>query len=387
MRMAYVCADAGFPIFGSNGTSIRVQETLRSFLKLDAGVACFTPRIEGCRRDLGAIRVHELPITRAQGRDGEIAAVEANGALGCRLSREAPFDFVYERFSVWSYSAMEMAKRHGIPGILEVNAPLIEEQIRYRALYDVGSAWSAAFRSWNAAQAIVAVSDGVAEYLEQFEAARGKVTVIPNGVDAERFRPEVLPARPTARPVIGFVGSFTRSDGVDLLIDAFAQVAAVDAAPELLLVGDGPERPALEVEVKRVGLAHRVHFTGAVPVEKVPNWVASMDVAVAPYPDGDAYFSPLEVYEYMASGRAIVATRVRQLAQVLNHDLDAVLVEPGRTNALAEAIHGLTRHAAHRERLGRAAREQAKAQHSWGTVAQRVLEVGGLTLRLPVAAA
>src|SRR6266487_4285673 len=89
------------------------------------------------------------------------------GRKGCSLhaalESEGPFSFVYERYSLWSFAGMEFARATGTPGLLELNAPLIEEQTEHRGLIDLPSAQRVAERALSAATALVAVSDEVAE--------------------------------------------------------------------------------------------------------------------------------------------------------------------------------------------------------------------------------
>src|SRR6266478_1027903 len=139
---------------------------------------------------------------------------------------------------------------------------------------------------------------------------------------------------------------------------AFAQ--DFDRAPNarLLIVGDGTEKEKLLGDLSSRNLLEQAHFTGAIAHTDVPGLLASMDAAVAPYPDlADFYFSPLKVYEYMAAGLPVVASRVGQLAQLIRHEDNGLLYPPSDTAALAAALERLRREPALRQRLGRAARE------------------------------
>src|SRR2546430_5907400 len=172
------------------------------------------------------------------------------------------------------------------------------------------------------------------------------------------------------------VGSMKPWHGLDVLVEAFARLHERAPDARLLLVGDGPARAAVCAELSARGLTGVVHCTGAVAPHEVPGLVTSADVAVAPYPDASRfYFSPLKVYEYMAAGRAVVASRVGQLETVIQHDVNGLLCAPGDSAALAAALARLQREPELGARLGRAARANVLRGHTWEAVATRVLEL------------
>ena len=141
-------------------------------------------------------------------------------------------------------------------------------------------------------------------------------------------------------------------------------------------MGDGPARAAACADLSARGLAGVVHWTEAVAPLEVPGLLTSVDAAVAPYPQATGfYFSPLKVYEYMAAGRAVVASRVGQLETVIRHDVNGLLCPPGDAAALAAALERLRCEPALRARLGRAARATVLRKHTWDAVAARVLEL------------
>src|SRR5262249_20708231 len=136
-------------------------------------------------------------------------ALAANDALRATLERAGPFDLVYERYSLWSFAGMEYARGRGTPGLLEVNAPLIEEQAEHRGLVDRAGAGRVAGRAFAAATALLAVSEEVAAYLGRYPGARGRVRVVANGVDPGRFPDGLRPSRPgpPGTWTVGFVGT------------------------------------------------------------------------------------------------------------------------------------------------------------------------------------
>ena len=380
MRIAYVCADPGVPVFGRKGCSVHVQEMLRALQGRGALVDVFAARVdEAPPFGLESLQVHRLTPVGDGDPPSHAAAIAAlNDELAALLDRAGPYDLVYERYSLWSLAGMEHAATAGVPGLLEVNAPLIEEQATYRGLRDAGGADRVAARVFRAASVLLAVSTEVAAWLERRGAALDRVHVIPNGVDAERFRPDVRPAAPGTLGsfTVGFVGSMKPWHGLEVLVEAFARLHGRGRDARLLLVGDGPARAAVCAELSARGLTGVVHCTGAVAPHEVPGLVTSADVAVAPYPDASRfYFSPLKVYEYMAAGRAVVASRVGQLETVIQHDVNGLLCPPGDAAALAVALERLRCEPAVRARLGRAARATVLGTHTWDAVAARVLEL------------
>jgi glycosyltransferase involved in cell wall biosynthesis len=111
----------------------------------------------------------------------------------------------------------------------------------------------------------------------------------------------------------------------------------------------------------------------------VPTLLAQMDVATAPYTaDDGCYFSPLKLFEYMASGRAIATSRVGQVAEVITHGRNGMLCAPGDAVELAAVLGALAADPALRRRLGAAARADAIAHHTWDAVAGKILALAGL---------
>ncbi|MFQ5570223.1 MAG: glycosyltransferase family 4 protein [Rhodothermales bacterium] len=382
MRIAYLCADPGVPVFGTKGCSVHVQEGIRALLGQEAQVTLFASRLGGTPpADLEAVPVHRLPrLPKGDAAARERAALAANDDLASLLEREGPFDLVYERYALWSYAGMAHARKHRIPGVLEVNAPLIDEQARHRRLVDRESAEWVASRVFSTASVLLAVSREVAAYVATYPDTRGRIHVVPNGVNPERFRPGVVPTAP-APPgtfTVGFVGSLKPWHGLAHLAEAFTVLHRYAPATRLLIVGDGPERDRLEAALSQHGVADAALFTGAVLPEKVPGLIASMDVAVAPYPkQAPCYFSPLKIFEYMASEVPVIASRVGQISEVIEDRVSGLLCPPGDEGALVTALIKLWREPALRARLAEAARARIVRDHTWEATARRVLHLAG----------
>ncbi len=211
-----------------------------------------------------------------------------------------------------------------------------------------------------------------------------RVIVAHDGVRAARF--EDLPAQADARAVlgwdkdafvVGYVGrlhTMKQDKGVGTLIRALADVPGASVA----LVG-GPDDMAAELkrEWEALGLSpERFLYTGQVPPDAVPRCLSAFDVCVMPLPFTPhfAYHaSPLKLFEYMASGRAVVMTDLPAWADVVRDGENALLVPPSDVPALAAALNRLRDNPALREGLGITARRDVMAHHTWGARADVIL--------------
>lgn len=386
MRVAYICADAGIPVFGCKGASVHIQEVLRALVKKGAEIVLFASRIDSPPPpDLQGIQLCPLPRSKTKNaRDRAEAAVTGNQQLVQALQDKGPFDLVYERYSLWSHAGLDFACRQGWKTVLEVNAPLIEEQRNYREQVDEEQASFVLRRLLDSAAAVVAVSPGVKDYLASFYGSAARVSVIANGVDPARFPVPLHP--PLAdidggQVVIGFLGTLKPWHGLTTLAEAFRLLHAQRPQTLLLIVGEGPERATLAAAFDCFGLSESVIFSGGVPPAEVPGWLAKMDIAVAPYPAlAGFYFSPLKIYEYMAASLPVVTTRVGHLAGVVNEGQTGLLVEPDNPVALGKAIGQLVDNPLLRQQLGRAGRIHVTAQHSWDAVTGQILQIADIRL-------
>lgn len=373
MRIAYVCADAGVPVFGRKGSSVHVQQVVRALIDLGARVDLFVARAGGDVVD----GLEHVTVTELDGVPGGDVGPR-NIVLRRQLAQFGPFDLVYERYSPFSFGALEYARDTGAAAVLEINAPLIDEQAAHRSLIDRTGAEQATDRAFRAAHVIIAVSEEVARRFERSRVSRDRVHVVPNGVDSSRFHPDVAPASPAPPGVftVGFIGSMKPWHGLPVLFDAFERLYARSPKVRLVLVGDGPLRSWFEERAYAHDLGGAVHFVGAVDPASIPAWLTSMDVTVAPYTDAvDCCFSPLKVYESMAAEVPVVASAAGQLRQLINDGVDGILCPPRDAAALARALDRLRQRPDELAWLGQAARTTVLREHTWRHRATRILSL------------
>jgi glycosyltransferase involved in cell wall biosynthesis len=381
MAVAYISMDHGIPVFGQKGCSVHIQEFIRTLIRKGIEVHLFSPNVEGkCPAELGSINIHPLPSLKGMDVvEKEQTALNANKILRETLASSGNFDLIYERYSLWSFSGMAYAQDEDIPGILEVNAPLIDEQEKHRTLINRQSAETVAQKVFSTASAIVPVSNEIASYLKQWPATKDKVHVIPNGIDPNKFVTKNLTSysMDIDRPfTIGFVGTLKPWHGLSDLIDAFYFLQRTHQEARLEIVGDGPEKNSLIQKIFSKGLQDSVKLTGAVPPAKIPSILSSWDFAVAPYPKlPDFYFSPLKVYEYMAAGLPVVASKIGQIKNVIKHEENGLLIPPGDIISMAANFEKLYEDPTLRVRLGNAARATVQKSHTWEGVVDQVLQI------------
>jgi glycosyltransferase involved in cell wall biosynthesis len=318
----------------------------------DSGFGGSSPRIARLRRLLPGVL-------------GELAELAYNIVAIRRLARRwrgfRP-DLVYERYNLFHLAGSWLARRHGARLFLEVNSPLADERLTALARWVERLIWRSAERVLP-----------VTEVLGGMIAARGidpaRLTVVANAIVPERFPATADHSGP---PTLGFVGFVRDWHGLDAVI---AAMAADPRSFDLVIAGDGPALPALRAQAERLGLAGRVRFTGVVPAEDVPALVAGFAIALQPLVT--AYASPLKLFDYMAAGCAIVAPDQANIREILAHEITALLFDPAAPRAMWGAVSRLAGDPALRARLGRAARAQALARHTWAGNAARIVALAG----------
>jgi glycosyltransferase involved in cell wall biosynthesis len=370
MRIAVVCSDTGIRIPDTKGASLHLQAIATALAGIGHDVMLVgVAGHGGAPAGIQALLVQHPGWSKGIRRElRKLSTVE-------RLVREArePLarfgpNVVYERLSLFGTAGQRLAAATRAAHVLEVNALLAEEEAQWRGLKLAGLARRKERAVLQRADLRVAVSDEVAAAVG--DAAPGRPTaVVPNGVDGHLFAR--LPGRaqartflglPPDRPLIGFAGSLRPWHGLDVAIEALAELPAA----VLAVAGEGEVRAGLEKWAHERGLADRVLWIGQLPHHLIPGFLAALDVAVLPYPAlANFSFSPLKLYEYLAAGVPVVASDVGQIRMALEGGRWGVLVRPSDPSALAEGVRGVLADPIRAGEVASAARRLALQEHTW----------------------
>jgi glycosyltransferase involved in cell wall biosynthesis len=299
-----------------------------------------------------------------------------------------PADAVYQRYALGSHAGLTLARRLGVPLILEFNGSEIWTERHWGGgrvpLVTTLSALER--RNLTDATLVVVVSDVLRDQLLEAGIAPERVLVNPNGVDVDALAPMRARAPQAWRaelglpqaPTVGFIGTFGLWHGVKVLPALIEAVQRERPDTRWQLVGDGPLRAEVEAELRERGLTDAVELPGALPHAEAVRRLAACDAFVSPHvpnPDGTRFFgSPTKLFEYMGLRRPIVASDLDQIGEVLEDGRTGLLVEPANAEAAAEGVVRLLADADLRERLAAAALEEAQRTYAWTAHCERILD-------------
>ena len=379
----------------SAGYTIRTHETALAQREagLDPHVATKTGypvtqgRIDGRRLvELDGVPYHRLLPWRMPGRADILASrgIELADGLTRRLRPgvlHAASNYANARL------ALALRERHGLPVVYEVRG-FWEDTWLSRYPDAAERATSELYqrnreletRCMLAADLVVTLGEAMRDEIVARGVPAAKVEIVPNAVSAEFLRP--LPDATTLReelgikpdePVVGEVTSLVPHEGIGTLLEATAILRTRGVPAWALIVGDGPERAALQRQAARAGLAGAAVFTGRMPAAKVRQFHALLDVFVVPRtPDRVCQLvTPLKPVEAMASGLCVVTSEVKALTEIVKHEVTGMQTVPQDPVSLADCLEHLLYSPDIRRKLGDNAREWAARDRTWAHNAAR----------------
>ncbi|WP_169928776.1 glycosyltransferase [Brachybacterium ginsengisoli] len=284
-------------------------------------------------------------------------------------------------------AAVQTGRLLGIPSVYEVRG-LWEvtrgsrdpewgrsDQYRYIARMEADAA--------RGATKVLAITQALKTELVERGVDEAKIVLVPNGVDTERFTPlprdEELAAQlgVAGKTVIGYVGTIVDYEGLDLLLESAATLKRSREDFHVLIIGDGAKLEELQSSATSQGLDDVVTFTGRVPHEEVERYYSIIDVT--PFPRLPLpvceMVSPLKPFEAMAMGKAVIASDVAALAEIVTPGRNGLLHAKGSADSLTGQLELLLDDHELAARLGGQARDWVVAERDWRQLAATVAEV------------
>ncbi len=357
--------------------------------------APFQPPADPSRSD-GVERYHGIPYHRCY--DGSdparfMACDKPWWERAARLRRLVPFARRIERVALeervdlihahslafCGLAASVAGRRLGLPVVYEVRS-LIEE-----GMTGSGRLARTAYRlldgpALRLASHVVVICEGLRQEMIRRGVAASKITVAGNGVDLEAHAPSPENGRRRADEfVLGYIGTLAPYEGLDLLLEAAALLAARRPRLRVLVVGDGIARPALEEQVRYLRLEAVVRFAGRVPHDEVARCYSRIDLFVLPRrPSRLAdLVTPLKPLEIMAHGQPLLASDCGGHRELIVDGVNGVLFQPWSVGALARRIEAMMDDPEGLARLGRQARQWVSENRSWESQCRPVTELYG----------
>ncbi|MCJ7752106.1 MAG: glycosyltransferase family 4 protein, partial [Armatimonadetes bacterium] len=318
-------------------------------------------------RDLGRVRALARSIERVAAEFGDIEVLHAHSPMLCGLA------------------ALQAGAALRVPVVYEVRGLWEEAFVQGSFLRRFGLRYQLARRLdgrvCQRADAVVAISESLRSDLIRRGIPGDKVTVVPNAVDTEVFTPREVSVQQRSDlglsegPLVLYLGAVRHYEGVEVLLRAFSSVRSRVPRAHLAIIGAGEASQQIASLAAECG--EGVTVMPAVPHESVADFYAAADVVVYPRLSTRAteLITPLKPLEAMAMAKAIVASDVGGLREILTDGVTARLVPPGSADTLAAAIVELLEDDSERRRLGEAARETVSRGSTWRQVVQRYMKV------------
>ena len=366
VRILYTAVDT--PIPGTHGGSVHALELCRALSAIDHEVHLIAPPGEHgvAPREPGLYRHH---ITRPP----RFLEWSCDDLVRSIAERVKP-DVIVDRFYTFGGAGIRAARRLGIPAVLEVNSPARpypgswRDQLDRLSVFRPIDRWRRRLLEWS--DAIYTTSAHLVPPDMQ-----PLVTVVTNGVDIDRFCPGPASEGPL-RCV--YASSFRSWHGAEDLVEAVRECVSRGVELRVTCLGDGPRSAAARRSADRAGLSDTINFVGRVPFSDVPEYLADADVGLAPFnPTAFPalqlgwFWSPIKIFEYLASGLTVVTIGIEELQSLLPGSV-ARFYDAGDIQGLADVLEAM----ASRPDVIRQARDEsrqlAESRYSWHQQARAV---------------
>ncbi len=289
-------------------------------------------------------------------------------------------DVVITRLSLLKFSSVLLCQKMRIPFVLEIDNPPIHENNTYYGKEYLHLSYFAEYieqKNLHYANAIIVLSKILQNHFLQKGVPEDKMFLVPNGADPDRFSPTSKDVRLTKKwgirneLVIGWIGSGWK--WLDNMIEMVARILPHHSNVKFLFVGGCPDKIRLQQLSRKLKCRDRVILQGYVPHSQIPRYLSVMDIVIAPYPEMSLWYpSPMKVFEYMASGKAVVASAVGQIKEIIQDGYNGYLFHSNDPDDLVHKVINLIQSPHLIKKMGHNARKTILDKYTWKRHAQSI---------------
>ena len=378
IKIAYLCSDVGIPVLGFRGCSVHVREMASALAAFDQGITVYAPlKGKGNQFPHNIVEVKRFK-KKWIPRDLRLILSNMNLFRACRkqFQLNKPH-FIYERYGLYGWAGVKLAREFSIPLIVEINTLLAEEEKDRLHFPGLARVFEASIMK--RADAICCNSEITRSLVLQRGAKEEKILVTPNGINLEKFSGSVdggeirKQYKLEEKIIVGFVGILKRLWGICNIVECAQQVLPRTNDLHFMIVGAGKELNNIERLIAANGLTGRFTLTGGVSHSDIPKYIAAMDIGIAPYARKEPFHnSAMKIFEYMAMAKPVIASAQGQIKDIINHGENGLLIEPDDSDSLAKAILMLVGNRDMMREMGEKARASVES-YTWEANARKIL--------------
>lgn len=302
-----------------------------------------------------------------------------------RILKQQKPDIFFNRIELYTYSGALLSKLLNLPMVVEADCPPTYEFMNFYGKHymHLGNlAQRIEMSVLQQADAVIAISKILKDYYVDNGIAAEKIHIIPNGADPEKFRPRPKPEALARqydlgdKVVIGWVGSLAGWNGIENLVDMALHVLENYPNAAFMMVGGGANKQFFTEKLHVRDFASRVILPGTVPHDDVPDYLACMDIVLAPYPKLPFWYpSSMKVFEYMAAGKTVLASNVGQIGEIIRDGDNGLLFDPDVPEELTAKTLQALQDAELRRKTGEQARRDVLAKYTWEQHARTMIAI------------
>jgi len=303
-----------------------------------------------------------------------------------KILKEMNPDVVISRFTLYGFSSLALCKSRKIPFVIEADNPPIYENNSFYGKENIHLdriAKTIEQKNLMQADAIIVLSNILKDFFVSKGVHENKMFVIPNGADPDKFYPRlrddflVEKFNLKGKRVIGWIGSLDGGwQGLENLVKMTQNVLSQQEDIVFMYVGGAKNKQRFQDLIEETGFNDRVILPGLVPYIEIPRYLSVMDIVIAPYPKLDFWYpSSMKIFEYMGCGKAVVASGVGQINEVIEDGVNGSLFDPDIKDDLTKKVLSLARKPDLCRLLGANAHKTVLQKYTWKHHAKKMEDI------------